>query len=54
MKIKPSVREVVGNQITIIPIEDPITEEAKSVLREWHEQWKDLFTVSFILIFQEG
>ena len=45
MKIKPSVREVSGNQITIIPIEDPISEEAKSVLREWHDLWKDLFTV---------
>ncbi|XP_063679023.1 dedicator of cytokinesis protein 3-like isoform X4 [Bolinopsis microptera] len=47
VKIKPSVREVVGNQITIIPIEDPITEEAKSVLREWHELWKDLFTETY-------
>ena len=50
VKIKPSVREVVGNQITIIPIEDPITEEAKSVLREWHELWKDLFTVIYDVI----
>ena len=50
VRLKPAFREIRGNQISIVPKEDPITEEAKNILREWHDLWKDLFSVSTLNI----
>eukprot|EP00116_Pleurobrachia_bachei_P008720 sb/3468982/ len=44
VRLKPATVVKLGSMVTINPAEEPIIEEAKNVLREWHEQWKDLFS----------